>query len=376
MSTKKKTTENSTTVTTPTNPEWATSGLQGQMGRIVDLASADPFSFVAGPSALQKQAFEAVGGLGGYVPGMFESAMQMARAGGGAAPAQASYQGYTPAQASAAGIGPVSHAQAAHAYGGIGAYMNPYESAVVDSTMSDMSRARQMTIADNGRGAVLAGQYGGSRQGVAEALTNSEFLRGIGSTIGNLRHGGFGTALQYANADADRTQQVGMFNASADNTRTQAQAEFEQQASLASQAALNAGGQFDSQQGAEMSRFNAGQVDAAAARQLQAAGLLGDLGQYGLDVMGRFGGTQQELEALYRRAPLDLLQATNGLYGQLPLNLFNGQSQTTNGTTIEKTSGLGHVAGVMGGLAGNLGFAPFTGLDFPNGILGLGQLNR
>jgi hypothetical protein len=374
LSTKKKTTENSTSVTTPTNPEWVTSGIQSQMGRINDLASADPFSFVAGPSALQKQAFETVGGLGSYVPGMYESAMQVARAGGLAAPTTASFQGYTPAQASGAQIGPASYAQAANAYGGIGAYMNPYESAVVDSTLSDMNRARQMTLADNGRSAVLAGQYGGSRQGVADALTNAEFLRGVGSTVGNLRHGGFGTALQYSNADADRTQQVGLFNASADNARSLAQAELEQQANLANQAAANVGGQFNSQQGAEMSRFNAGQAEQALARQLQAAGVLGGMGQSGLDALGQFGGTQQQLDALYRRAPLDLLQATSGMYGQQPLDLFNGQSQTRNGTTVEKTSGLGHVAGVAGGLAGQLGFTPFAGLGFPKGLPGLKQI--
>ena len=112
-------------------------------------------------------------------------------------------------------------------------YTNPYEDQVVQQTISDLDRARQMTQNQNAASAVSAGAFGGDRQALLEAETDRNFLSEVARQTGALRQGGFdrGTALQQA--DLTRQQQAGMQTA-----------QFGQQAALANQrAGLTAGGQ-------------------------------------------------------------------------------------------------------------------------------------
>lgn len=112
-------------------------------------------------------------------------------------------------------------------------YMNPYNDQVVEQTISDLDRARQMTQNQNAANAVAAGAFGGDRDALVRAETNRNFLSEVGRQTGALRQAGFdrGTALQQA--DLARQQQAG--------TQT---AQFGQQAALANQqAGLTAGGQ-------------------------------------------------------------------------------------------------------------------------------------
>jgi hypothetical protein len=352
VSTKKKTTQNSTTVTTPTNPEWVTSGIQGQMGRINDLASADPFSFVAGPSALQRQAFDTVGGLGAYVPGLFS---QAAAAGQGAAsyqPSTVSAQSVAPTQAfSGFGAADPTSALARSLSGSVD---NPYLAAMNQANINqamqgynDALGAATQTLTRQAlpalrSGAMLAGQYGGSRQGIAEGLALSDVGVQAAQNARNLAQ----SAL-----DSGSNLYGGAYE-SAQNRAAQTAT------SLAGMALENARANADRSLQADTT--NAANGLGAAQLNLQGGQALGALGQQGLDALGQFGATQQQLDALYRRAPLDLLQATTGMYGQLPLNLFNGSNQTMNGVTTEKTSGLGNAIGAFGNLAQSLGFNPFS----------------
>jgi len=52
----------------------------------------------------------------------------------------------------------------------VGAYANPYTSAVIDRTQQDIERQRQMAMNTLGAQATAAGAFGGSRQGVAEGV--------------------------------------------------------------------------------------------------------------------------------------------------------------------------------------------------------------
>jgi hypothetical protein len=345
MSTTKKTTSNSTqtgttnsnVVTTPSNPEWVTQGAQGLAGGIGWLAGQDPHAFVAGPSGLQQQGFDLFDGLGGQGASWLNQAAGMAGGAGGVNTATS--QGYNPAMAQAAQAGPASHASAQTAYGGIGNYMNPYEQTVVNSTIGDLDRARQLTLNGNGQGAMSAGQYGGSRQGVLDANANEGFLRSVGSTVGNLRHAGFNSAAGFADSDANRGTSVNLANAGADNSMSALNAQLAQQTALSNQGAANQAGQFGAQAGNTTSMFNAGQGDNAAARQLQGSQVLGGLGQYGLGGMMDAGGVQQGLAQMYAGAPLAVQQQLAGMFGSLPLGLFNGQSQTGTGTSNATMTG-------------------------------------
>ena len=57
----------------------------------------------------------------------------------------------------------------------LGQYTNPFESQVVQNTLGDIERQRQMSLNQTGAKATAAGAFGGSRQGVMEAETNRAF---------------------------------------------------------------------------------------------------------------------------------------------------------------------------------------------------------
>ncbi len=82
----------------------------------------------------------------------------------------------------------------------IGQFMNPYTSMVTGQTLSDLERQRQMATNTTGAQATQAGAFGGSRHGVADALTNEAFARQGAQTFGNLQQQGFNTALRAAQA--------------------------------------------------------------------------------------------------------------------------------------------------------------------------------
>lgn len=80
----------------------------------------------------------------------------------------------------------------------IGQFMNPYTSMVTGNALQDLNRQRQMATNDIGASATRAGAFGGSRHGVAEALTNQGFAQQGANMFGNLQQQGFNTALNAA----------------------------------------------------------------------------------------------------------------------------------------------------------------------------------
>lgn len=90
-------------------------------------------------------------------------------------------------------------------------YMNPYQEGVINTTMADLERQRQMQQLNDLNAATRAKAFGGSRQGVAEALTNEAAQRTAANTMANLRSQGFtqaqGIALQQEQARQAYEQQ-------------------------------------------------------------------------------------------------------------------------------------------------------------------------
>lgn len=80
----------------------------------------------------------------------------------------------------------------------ISAFQNPYNQQVIDTTMADLERQRQMQQNLLGAQATTARAFGGSRQGIAEAETNRAFAQQGGQLAAQLRQQGFNTALQAA----------------------------------------------------------------------------------------------------------------------------------------------------------------------------------
>jgi hypothetical protein len=255
----------------------------------------------------QSQAQQTLGGLASFQP----QSMQAAQIG----PME---------RMAAAQLGPVERMQAAGQVADIfapgqiavnqlattdlSAYMNPYTQQVIENTARDIGSAQQRAMAQLGAQASAARAFGGSRQGVAETLTNQQFISQLADTAAQQRQQGFQTALQSgqfdigqmqsartlasqqqmqasslnqqaAEAAANREQAARAGNMQAANQFAVQQAQFQQQAAQANQAAENARAmqQAQFQQAANQSNFG-GQFQAAGV-QAGAAGQLAGLGQ-------------------------------------------------------------------------------------------------
>jgi hypothetical protein len=80
-------------------------------------------------------------------------------------------------------------------------FMNPYENEVVQRSLADVGSALQTQQLRDRQAATAAKAFGGSRQGVAESLTNAAALKQAADTAAQLRASGYGQAAglaQYA----------------------------------------------------------------------------------------------------------------------------------------------------------------------------------
>jgi hypothetical protein len=350
-------------------------------------------------------------------------AAQFAGVGAGPAAQFAGVGAGPAAQFAGVGAGPAAQFAGAQAnMAGIGNYMNPYTSQVIDASLADLEQARQAAGQQIGQQATAAKAFGGSRHGVSEALSNARFGEQAGKTIAQLRAQGFDTAANLMQQDVGRQQQAGLANQGALNQMGQFNAGQFQQAGLANQAALNQMGQFNAgqfqqaglaNQGAlnQASQFGAGASNTAslanqgalnqmaqynannrqqanlanqgadlqgAQFRLNAANQLGALGQNqtgqayaaGQALMG-LGGARQNLEQqrldATRNLGLERLGIMQGALGLQPANLGGSTTQP-----LYQNTGANILGGAMGGasLAGMLGMGAGTGAGI-GALLGL-----
>ena len=101
-------------------------------------------------------------------------------------------QNLAEARATAAGLAPRQFAPfPEYNLGMVQKYMNPYEQSVIQGTLGDIERARQMQIAQEGAQATGARAFGGSRQAVTRSLVDEAALRNATNAIAQLRQQGF-----------------------------------------------------------------------------------------------------------------------------------------------------------------------------------------
>jgi hypothetical protein len=181
-----------------------------------------------------------------------------------------------------------------------GAYSNPFDQQVIDTTLAGYDQDAGQRQAQLEAAGARNGAFGGSRFGIAEGQLGADLALGRGQLEGGLRQTGFNLANQF-----------GMQDAGAGN---------------------------------QMLQFNAGQQDNAANRQLQAAGLLGDLSnsydantRADLGLMSGLGEQQRGIESAYAGAPLSQLQAMGQLSGLTPYDILVGRN--TAGTQTGTMSG-------------------------------------
>lgn len=135
-------------------------------------------------------------------PSMFDTALDYMKF---AAEGTKGLTGYTPQTVTAGTFPGVDISQ----------YMNPYTQEVIDRSLADIERQRLMQQQQTAAQAQAAGAFGGSRQGVAQALTNEAFARQAAQTSANLRQQGFGQATGLAQSDLNRQLQAQQLNQAA-----------------------------------------------------------------------------------------------------------------------------------------------------------------
>jgi hypothetical protein len=246
-------------------------------------------------------------------------------------------------------------------------YLNPYTQQVVDATNRDIDQQRAQAINNQAGQFTQAGAFGGSREGVADALTNKAYGQIAAQTDAGLNAQGFtgaqqaaesdlgqklqaqlanqGAAQQAAGLNAQLAQGAGQFNASEADALAQLNAELGEQSGLA-----QAGYDFGAQQG------NLGGALSAAQLGLSDAGLLGSLGQTqqglglnDINAIDQLGTQAQQTSAAQDQAayqqyllglqyPFMQAQASQGLLGTIPTLQTLASSK---GTGSQSSNGFG-----------------------------------
>ena len=96
--------------------------------------------------------------------------------------------------------------------GSIGSYMNPYTESVRTNALADLESARRAAIQQTGERATQAKAFGGSRQGVAEALTNQGFAKQAATLGTSLNEQAFNQAMAMQQADIGRRSAADLAN--------------------------------------------------------------------------------------------------------------------------------------------------------------------
>ena len=190
------------------------------------------------------------------------------------------------------------------AFGGIQQYFNPYEQQVVDLSLADLERQRMMQTAQMGAQATAARAFGGSRQGVAQALTNEAFANQGGQLAAQLRQQGFQTALGASQQDVANQMQAALAN----------------QAARAAQEQFAQGTRLQAQQANQQSALQASLGNQSAGLQganlrLSGAGQLGNLAQTGFNMGQSITQQQAQQGAMQQAINQALIDAARGQYG-------------------------------------------------------------
>jgi len=143
-------------------------------------------------------------------------------------------------------------------------YMNQYDDAVVDNTLSDLNRARVIQQQNIGANATAAGAFGGSRHALREAENNRNFYDQAAKTTASLRQTGFTNAQQMGLSDIQNTMQGSLANQGANLQADSLSANLAQQNALANLNAGNTASQFGAQAQNQAALANQGAVNRAS----------------------------------------------------------------------------------------------------------------
>jgi hypothetical protein len=227
-------------------------------------------------------------------------------------------------------------------------YMNPYQNDVINSTMGQYNLMNQQQLNNTNQGSTAAGAFGGSRSGVADALTNQNDTTAEAPVLAGLNASNFTNAQNMAATDAATKNAMGQYNAT--NNLNAQQNTYAN--TLANQ--------------------NMGLTAANDVANLSAANLNAQTAQGGiLSAVGQQQQNQQQqnqqqatLSNAYqawlqgKQLTMDQQQMLNQALGLIPVQSTTNQSGTSSTTT---NPGLAGILGAVGSAAQGLGSAPAGG---------------
>jgi hypothetical protein len=296
-----------------------------------------------------------------------QSAIDAARSGANYTPGQVKGGSYDPFQSSSIGVrrGDIRDVN----YGGvdqagIDRFLNPYTDDVVNSSLSDLDRQRQIAQRDNSAMATKAGAFRGTQLFGLRDNTDDTFARAAGSTAGNLRNQGFQTALGAAQNEAGQQMNASALNQGQDANVASQNANIQLQQAMDMGARADAAKQFGLGQGLNAQQFNVNSGQNAAGVNLAGAGALSSLSNQQRDqAMGNIGllggvgdaiqgNTQAGLTAgldehlRTQGGALDWAQLFNQGLGLIP------QTGTRTQSGTESSRSKGSSVGLSGGYGG------------------------
>jgi len=181
-------------------------------------------------------------------------------------------------------------------------YQNPYETQVVQSTLSDLDRSRQMAMGQAGAQATAAGAFGGSRLALMEAETNRSFADQAARSAGQLRQAGFNQAQGMAQQDIAGRMQAGLANQGANLQAGTTTANLMQQAGLSNQSALNQASQFGSSAANQAALVNASAQNQASQFGAQSGNVASLSNQAAQNQASQFGAQAGNVASLSNQA--------------------------------------------------------------------------
>ena len=163
-------------------PDWVNANSQSNYARAQDVANrpyeANPNQQIVGMNADQQQAIQQIRDLQGTGQGQYQEAIDAIEGSG----LLGNLKSLTPEQINA----------------NTALLMNPYTTAVVDPTVTQMRTALGAQLGDIGSKAAMSGAFGGSRQGIVEGQAIGDETTGEGKLVGGLLQSGYQNAQQAA----------------------------------------------------------------------------------------------------------------------------------------------------------------------------------
>jgi hypothetical protein len=196
----------------------------------------------------------------------------------------------------------------------LGAYTNPYESQVVQQSLTDLGGAQEKALNQMGAQATAARAFGGSRQGIAEAETRKSYADQAAQMVSGLRQAGYQQAQQLAGQDIATQMQAALANQGANLQAGTTTAQLGQQVNLANQAALNQQRQFGATQGMTAQQLNQGAGLQGAQLRMNASQQMGGLGQQAFNTSQAIQQQQMQQGLMQQGLQQQLIDAARGQY--------------------------------------------------------------